>query len=170
MKNILLIFFLFPAYTSVSASSADLFNIDRDKITLELSELHELELFIKSNYGITYEEVELINPSLLINTVAYEQNPYSLKNVLTDPPLNIPSFWWGFGGSIAGCVGGYFIGCPIGCLFGGLAGVAFIHYDTKSKQETRKAIKGCAVGSAISSVPFIVFFAAYMALLAPMFI
>ena len=58
-----------------------------------------------------------------------------------EPPLGVPSLLWGF------------------CL--GIVGVVIVHLVAEDRAETRKAIIGCAISTALYVVVYVLFWSAW---------
>jgi Na+/proline symporter len=55
-----------------------------------------------------------------------------------EPPLGIPSFWWG-------------------CIIG-VWGIAVVYFVTEDKEETKQALKGCIIGTLVWVVLYFGFY------------
>jgi Na+/proline symporter len=115
------------AVTTVFAGNADLFSYDKDQLNKEFANLDMLENYVKINEGITL--TSLINENNpLIAGISFS-NPFNLSMPFSEPPLGIPSFWWG-------------------CIIG-VWGVAVVYFVTEDKEETKQALKGCVIGTLV---------------------
>jgi hypothetical protein len=115
------------AVTSVFAGNADLFSYDKNQLNNEFADLDMLENYVKINEGITL--TSLINENHpLIAGISFS-NPFNLSMPFSEPPLGIPSFWWG-------------------CIIG-VWGVAVVYFVTEDKEETKLALKGCVIGTLV---------------------
>jgi 4-hydroxybenzoate polyprenyltransferase len=135
MKKTLLtsVFAFVIAVSGVFAGNADLFSYDRDQINDEFAELNMLENYVKINEGITLTSlVNENNPLIAGITVS---NPFAPAIPFDEPPLGIPSFWWG---------------CCIGVW-----GIAVVYFVTEDKEETKQAFKGCVLGTLVGLVLYV---------------
>ena len=65
-------------------------------------------------------------------------DPFSTDIFFDEPPLGIPSFWWGF------CIGVW--------------GIAVVYFVTEDRDETKLAFKGCVVGTLVYVVLYVGFY------------
>jgi len=124
------LFSIMLAFTfSVSfAGNAELFQVDEQEINAEFAQLNELEAFVEANNGITASEINAENP-LVANLAASSDVLGALASFGGEPPLGIPSFLWGF------------------CF--NVAGVALVYFVADDRDETKKALIGCAVSAGL---------------------
>lgn len=114
-------FFGFNAF----ASSAEVFEMDENFVNTELAQLTELENFVTENEGITLSEMDS-NTEILTDLNSSGDILRTLELIgRGDPPLGIPSFAWG------------------ACF--GVAGIAVVYFVTDDRDETKKALTGCAI-------------------------
>jgi hypothetical protein len=114
-------FFAFNA----SASVAEVFEMDENFVNTELAQLNELDEFVAANEGITLSEMDASN-GLLAELNGSSDILRTLELIgRGDPPLGIPSFLWG------------------ACF--GVAGIAIVYFVTDDRDETKKALTGCAI-------------------------
>jgi len=107
------------------ASNAEVFEMDENFVNTELAQLTELENFVVENEGITLSEIDASN-GLLAELNGSNDILHTLEMIgRGDPPLGIPSFLWG------------------ACF--GVAGIAIVYFVTDDRDETRKALTGCAI-------------------------
>ncbi|MBN2613515.1 MAG: hypothetical protein JXB00_18310 [Bacteroidales bacterium] len=139
MKKTLLtsVFMLFVAVAGVFAGNADLFSYDRNELNNEMAELSALENYVKVNEGLTLTNLVAENNPLVSGISV--SNPFGITGMFGEPPLGIPSFWWG---------------CVIGVW-----GIAVVYFVTEDKEETMKALKGCVVGTLVGVV---IYFGVYV--------
>jgi len=133
MKKILLLLLTIP-FLGFSSDS-DLFKVDQKKIDSYMINIEEIESLVQQNnndYLATYD----LNPQLFDNSNLNTTLNFSL--VYGDPPLGIPSFVWG--------------------LCCGVSGLAVVYFVADDKEETKKALYGCATSTVIGSI---VYFAAF---------
>ncbi len=132
MKKTLLtsVFALIIAVSGVSAGNADFFSYDRDQLNDEFAELNLLEDYVKANQGITLTNLLSENNPLVAGISL--RNPFAPAIPFEEPPLGIPSFWWG---------------CCIGVW-----GIAVVYFVTEDREETMSALKGCIVGTLVGVV------------------
>ncbi len=123
-KAILVLGSLFYLAGSILAGSGDIFSIDREVISNELSGLAELEAHVKATNS-TYSELTASNSPLVSNLT--KSNSFANVAVLADPPLGISSFLWGF------CVG--------------FPGVAIVYFVTEDRDQTILSLWGCVANT-----------------------
>jgi hypothetical protein len=98
--------------------------LNEDALESAMQELNELESFIASNEGITYNDLLTTGSDLIIN-VDDASAPLGMDQE-GDPPLGIPSFLWG-------------------CILG-IVGILLVYILTDGdKDETKKALWGMLV-------------------------
>jgi len=140
MKKIFLsLFFVSVLGFGAFAGNAEVFNLDEQDIQTEFAQLNELEQFVSANEGITLSEISAGNP--LLANVGNSADILGLLSSLSEPPLGIPSMLWGF------------------CF--GVLGVALVYFVADDREETKKALIGCAIAGGI----YIVFWVVYVLLL-----
>ncbi len=118
------------------AGNAELFQVDEQEINAEFAQLNELEAFVEANEGITASEINAENP-LLTNLETSNDVLGALSAFAGEPPLGIPSFLWGF------------------CLT--WVGVALVYFIADDRDETKKALIGCAVNAGIGILFWVVY-------------
>lgn len=123
-----------------NANNAELFSYDKNAVNVELSDLQTLEEFVNSNPGVTLADLKL-NNNQLVSNLNISANSFGGLLAGIEPPLGVPSFAWG-------------------CVFG-VAGVAVVYFVADDKEETKKAFKGCVVGT----LTWTVFYVIYVALI-----
>ncbi|MFN4122105.1 MAG: hypothetical protein ACK4GL_02235 [Flavobacteriales bacterium] len=110
---------------NASAGVAEVFEMDENFVNSELAQLNELDEFIAVNEGITLSEMDASN-GLLAELNGSSDILRTLELIgRGDPPLGIPSFLWG------------------ACF--GVAGIAIVYFVTDDRDETKKALTGCAI-------------------------
>jgi hypothetical protein len=122
----------------VSANNADLFSYNQDQVNQELSQLQALENYVSANPDVSLTNLQAENNSLVadLNMSANSMGGFSLSG---EPPLGISSFLWG-------------------CVFG-LVGVAIVYFMTdEDKDETKKALIGCAVSGLSWTVFYVIYY------------
>ena len=120
-----LIVFLF-AGTSF-AEDPDLFSYDKGAVDVEMATLNELEQYVLRNPGVSLSALKEAGIPLA-NSIS-ELHTYSPMNQMHNGPFEIDGFLWG---------------C---CL--GPAGVLVVYIITEDMNETRGALIGCIVGTAL---------------------
>lgn len=132
---------LFTAACSFGfAGNAEVFQVNDQEIATEFAQLNELEQFVEANEGITLSAINPENP-LLMNVDNSKDILGVLSSFRGDPPLGIPSFLWGFCFSVTG--------------------VALVYFIADDRDETKKALIGCAVSAGV----YIIFWVVYIILL-----
>ena len=122
---------------SLMATSSDLFSYDKETVNTEMADLNALENYVKENTGVTLADVKANNKSLVANLNISEI--FSPNFAYDEPPMGIPSFWWG---------------C---CL--GVWGIAIVYFISEDKEETKAALKGCVLGTLVGTVIYIALYA-----------
>lgn len=136
MKKVALLSMLaFTLCFTVKAANADLFQLDETKINTEMTQLNQLEDFVASNNGVTLTNLLESNDPSVANMNLTEFTG-SLGSLL-EPPLGIPSFAWG------------------ACF--GVVGIIIVHFVAEDKEETKKALKGCAIVQGAAILLYIIF-------------
>ncbi len=127
-----------------TTTNSNPFNDNLSAMEQEFSGLNALEQEVDAR-NVTYNELAAEN-SALLNTVTENQD---LGNALLgaggrgdDTALGIPGFWWGF------CLG----------LVGVLVVALTIDNDRAKKEQIRKSLIGCLVGSVTWTLLYILFF------------
>ena len=130
MKKILLLLLIVP-FLGFSSDS-DLFKVDQKKVDSYMMNIEKIESLVQQNsndYLVTYD----LNPQLFEKSNLNTTLNFSL--VYGDPPLGIPSFVWG--------------------LCCGVSGLAVVYFVTDDKEETKKALYGCATSGVIGAIFYI---------------
>jgi len=117
------------------SQDSDLFSYDRDAVTTALSDLDEAESYVTGHPGITLSEIR--SSDELSGTHLVKLSPVDGSSLAGEPPLGIPSFWWG-------------------CIFG-VVGIALVYFIAEDAEETKKALMGCVAWT----VAWVVFYLVY---------
>lgn len=123
--NKILVLFLLVILSFSSAKANDLFSYDQNLVAQEMATIDQLE------------ENVLANPLNFTSESVSSDVLFSIEGVnQKDDILGIPSFAWGFCCGLAGIV------------------IVYVGYDDEpnQKEESKKAITGCVVGTAVSLV------------------
>ena len=123
---------------NVRAAESDAFKVDQQQIQNEFSDLNALEQTVIDNNNMTLTELQQNN----LLPANFKAMDFTNTNMMMEPPLGIPGFWWG-------CVLG-----PVGILL-----VYFL--ADKDKAETKQALIGCLVATGV----WVVFEVIYIVLL-----
>lgn len=118
------------------AGNAWLFDYDRDAISTELSQLASLEEFVTAHAGVTLSLLQ--SNSDLTAGLNFDASNVLKSLQALEPPLGIPSFLWGF------------------CL--GWVGILITYLVSDDKEETKKALLGCVIGSVSWFLLYIIVF------------
>lgn len=136
----------------LKANNADLFQLDENIIISSFTDLNELESYLEDQENLSLSSMMKMNDPFLsnINLSDELQSAYT-NSLLSEDPMGIPSFWWGFG---AGCIGmttgyGFWLG---------IVGILAVYFITDDKAETKKATWGCVAGSAAGCVGFLILY------------
>ncbi len=137
MKRILFIFCMILGTSYFAkANDADLFNYDKGSVDLIMSNLTVADNYLNNHPDVSMSELLGIG-NLAVNGINYSMGFLAFN---AEPPLGIPSFLWG-------------------CAFGWV-GLLVVYLATdKDKEQTHKALVGCAVGTGIEIVLYVVYVA-----------
>jgi hypothetical protein len=136
--NRILVALLCLVLTSSMVKADDLFSYDKQKVETEFAAIEELEAFVFENQSMSLTSLLSTN-----NVLVADLNLISDVNGVGyafEPPLGIPSFLWG-------------------CVFG-VAGIAIVYFVADDSEETKKAFKGCVVGSLVGIAVYLITFVA----------
>lgn len=163
LRKIFVFFIFFSALPEIfSANNSSLFYCNESRIYDEFKSVALIENLLWENSNVLPEviaELKKGNAGLLYT-------PLKDTSAVEIPFMGIPSFYWGF---VPGFAGGFFGPCAYGIpCFMGPAGVLMFYLLTdENKEETKKAIYGCALGTAlgaVTSITAIIFFYGYILL------
>jgi hypothetical protein len=108
---------------NLMADDLNLFELDIDKVNMELAQLEDLDQYLNENTEATFATLKLQNHAL-VSKVSNQANIN--PNMARDRHvLNVPSWIWG-------------------CLFS-FAGVAVVYLVTDSKKETKEALGSACI-------------------------
>lgn len=125
-KKLLLLFAVSLFFTSSSfADKSDFFHFDEIEINAQLSQLDQLEDYVKAHKGVTYDEVKLMNADLVANV---SRSSAVMDSEVVGGPLGIPAFVWG-------------------CLFG-VFGLLIVYLFSMDDKHTERALLGCFINLA----------------------
>ncbi|MEL7530744.1 MAG: hypothetical protein AAFN10_05520 [Bacteroidota bacterium] len=110
------------------SSLAGLFQLDEAAVYQTVAELTELEEYLANQPETSLSQLRE-NGDPIIADIQFSAD--HTQN-LTEPPLGIPSFIWGF------------------CL--GFIGMAVVYFVTEDREEVMQSLYGCLVATAISTV------------------
>ena len=116
------------------SSLASLFALDEAAIYQSVEELTKLEQYLATQGETSLSQLQE-NGDPMIAGIQFSSD-HSLN--LTEPPLGIPSFIWGF------------------CL--GFVGMAIVYFITEDREEVMSALYGCLVSGVISAVVQVIVF------------
>ena len=109
---------------SLPSIDESLLVLDEGALESAMAELNELDAFLSTNEGVTYDDLQTSGSELIFN-VDGASSPLGMDQE-GEPPLGIPSFLWG-------------------CVFG-LIGILIVYIITDGdKDETKKALWGMLV-------------------------
>lgn len=124
MKHITLPFILLLlAPLALFGGNADYFILEDETIDQVFDQVSAVESALWQDLAMGKELV--IGEHL--GTTALALGEFGTSMLLTEPPLGVPSFWWGF------------------CF--GFTGIAVVYFFTNSKDEALKALKGWAIST-----------------------
>ena len=130
MKKILLLSLIIPFFGF--SNDSELFKVDQKKVDSYMMDIEKIELLVQQNnndYLTTYD----LNPQLFDKSNLNTTLNFSL--IYGEPALGIPSFVWG--------------------LCCGVSGLAVVYFVTDDKEETKKALYGCATSGVIGGILYI---------------
>lgn len=137
MRNkltLLLIISVFFSSTSLFANEADNFKYNKQQIQDEFSDLNILEKTVIDYNFITLPEMQSKNMMSGQFSAMHLTN-----NLMMDPALGIPGFWWG-------------------CLLGPVGIIAVYILSDEDKEETKKALTGCIVAGGVEAIIMIAYY------------
>lgn len=143
MKRALVVSFLIAFMASATGWSQDagIFSYDRDAVSTAMTGLDQAEQYINDHQGITLSEMMEDENHRAANLVTL--SPLDGTSLYGEPPLGIPSFWWG-------------------CIFG-VVGLAIVYFIAEDSAETKKALTGCIVSYAVWIVFYVIYYVAVLA-------
>ncbi len=122
----------------VKASNADLFQVDETGVKQKLNGLNQLENYVNKHEGVTLSDLKANHSEMLANVEDSDaQGILGTLSAFGDTPLGIPAFVWGL------------------CL--GWVGIVIVYFVTDDKEETKKALWGCLLGSAIYAIFYVIY-------------
>lgn len=121
------------ALSFASESAAD-FQVNDQEFATEFAQLNALDAYVDANEGVTYSEM---GKNSLLDNVSGTTDVNGVVNAMGEPPLGIPSFLWGF------------------CF--GVLGILLVYFISDDRDETRKALIGCAVNAGVSLLFWVVY-------------
>jgi hypothetical protein len=115
------------------AAEKSMFQVDEARIQTEMQGLNQLEEYLTTS-DATLAAMTAEN-HFLLNNVRTGSADLGMLMGLSEPPLGISSFIWGF------------------CL--GLPGIAIVYFVADDSDETRKALWGCVAGGLLYTVVYV---------------
>jgi len=135
-KNLFLIFTFLMSITYGNANKINFFKYDKEELSKEFVTLDVIENYVK-NYNLTYSELAKKEKDLAF--FLNFNDVYNLSLAQSEPPLGIPSFWWG-------------------CFFG-VSGILVVYLITEDKAEVMKAFKGCLISAFVIMCIYVIYIA-----------
>lgn len=127
MKKIIFFLLMFVGLTSIiQAKTTELFDLDREKLTIEMEQLNKLENFVIQNNNASLAEIMQQNSFLLKN----QNSENSLKLTYDDGPLGMSAF-------------------ALGCCLGPIGLAVLLSSDSASGEEIAQGFFGCVIPSAL---------------------
>jgi hypothetical protein len=123
--------------SAVFANSQEMFKIDETVMNTELQELYQLENYLVGK-DLTFSSLADEDYFLSKNIIGTTNGLHTIMG-LSEPPLGISSFLWGF------------------CL--GIPGIAIVYFVSEDSAETRKALWGCVAGGLLYTVVYVGYYA-----------
>lgn len=124
----------------MNAADSQDFSYDRTAVDADFSGLEKLETFIQQHPETTLEELR-VEKNPLVQDMDMSSGGIMSSLGYGDPPLGIPSFFWG-------------------CLLGWV-GMLIVYLITEDTDETKKALWGCVTASVGSTLLVVVFYVIY---------
>lgn len=119
------------------AGQADDFNYNKQQVQDEFADLNLLEQTVVENSFMTLSEMESKN---MINSRFGNLN--LANNLMMEPALGIPGFWWG-------------------CIFGPLGLLAVYVITDNDRAEVKKALTGCLVSTGVNILFYVLYYSMY---------
>lgn len=125
MKNLLIILSLTLTGFVSHASSGSLFSYNKELVDTEMSNLTSFQTQLENTEDSSERNILISQYDLSVASISGQNDP-----------LGIPSFAWGFCCGLAGIV------------------IVYVVYDDEpdQKEEAKKAVTGCLVGTAVSLI------------------
>jgi len=133
--------FAFTSRTSTSITKSEIQSVtefDESEIYAAFADVSALDQYLAQNNNKSYTEVSQENATLVSGISTTTTLPFSASS--DELVLGIPSFLWG-------------------CVFGWV-GLLVVYLVLENKVQTKKALTGCVVSTAVSVVLYIVVIAA----------
>ena len=128
MKKIIAsLFFLFTGVFAFAAPSDEVFTLDRQALNNEFKGLEKVENYVQQHDGVSLEQVQQANPSVLENVNIEKDSVAGINHINKEMPI-LGGFWWG---------------CILGVI--GLALVYFI--SDNDSQQVKAALWGCLLST-----------------------
>jgi len=139
MKKFLLIVTMAILFTcqGLMAGQADDFNYNKQLVQDEFADLNLLEQTVVDNSFMTLSEMESKN---MISSRFGNLN--LANNLMMEPALGIPGFWWG-------------------CIFGPLGLLAVYVITDNDQAEVKKALTGCLVSTGVNILFYVLYASMY---------
>jgi Gpi18-like mannosyltransferase len=114
-------------------------DFDESEVYSAFAELSQLDQYLQTNDNVSYTDVAKVNSDILSNVSASSSLPLTAP-ASDELALGIPSFLWG-------------------CVFG-LIGVLVVYLMTdNNKEQTKKALYGCAASAVVSTLLYVLLYA-----------
>lgn len=131
MKKIIAsLFFLFTGVFAFANSSDEVFTLDRQALNNEFKGLEKVESYVQQHDGVSLEQVQQANPSVLENVNIEKDSVAGINHINKEMPI-VGGFWWG-------------------CLLSVL-GLALVYFITDNdSQQVKAALWGCLLSALLT--------------------
>ncbi len=120
MRYLLLSMLSLLALSTLKANDRELFNYNKARIENSLNDLNQIEKIVNDHPDM--EADDLVKSGIVEeSSISFINSPLSLNG---EPPLGIPSFFWG-------------------CIFGVAGMIVVLIMTDKDKNEIKQALYGC---------------------------
>lgn len=123
-----------PLVVGAIKGNTNPFTYDKKEVQEAFAPISKVENYLIQSQNPDISQMNGISSSEL-SKISFNMDKI-VNNLLYEPPLGIPSFIWGF------------------CL--GWVGILIVYLVSEDKEETKKALYGCIVGSLVGVVFYIV--------------
>jgi hypothetical protein len=133
-----------PGNEVIPSINKSAFDLNEESLNEAMKELNMLEAYLDQNVGVSYKDLAESGSELIFN-VSTISSPMGIENG-GDDLLGIPPFLWG-------------------CILGWLGLLMVYILTDNDKEQVKKALKGCVVGTGVAVTVGIVFYLAFFSLL-----
>ena len=133
-----------PGNEGIPSINKSAFDLNEESLNEAMKELNLLEAYLNQNVGVSYKDLAESGSELILN-VSNNSSPMGIENG-GDDLLGIPPFLWG-------------------CILGWLGLLMVYILTDNDKEQVKKALKGCLVGTGVAVAVGAVFYIAFFSLL-----